>query len=219
MKRIAAAFFLTPLLASSMFGMLGVVAFPFMLSVSLLIAVPLFILLKGVRRLDWWHALLAGVLCGVSFAALDSAGSSLDRLVSPNNVYYVGLGAVVGFAFWWIGVFRNPALPFVARRFPWSSLLIVPIIALGFWVHHALRSSFHEGRVLAVLKEPAQASESGEVSVRLSDGLTVPAAFGNTWPRPMIVGKCFHVEQRWSTLRFRRVYELSGPFGAGGDIC
>jgi hypothetical protein len=35
----------------------------------------------------------------------------------------------------------------------------------------------------------------------------------------MVLGRCVQIGNRWSTLRVRRVYEVLGPFGAGGDDC
>ena len=200
-----------------MFGVWGLIVFPFMLVVTLLVALPLFFLLRRARWLEWWHALLAGAFCGLCFAAVNT--SDLDRFVNSNNVYFIGLGALIGFAFWWIGIFRNRAFPFVRASIPKSVVLVVPLVAGGLLMHQALRLNFYQGRVLTVLKEPSPPSTVGEVAVRLSSGSTVQAQFGNTWPRSMVAGKCFHLMERWSTLEMRRVYELASPFGGGVDDC
>lgn len=35
----------------------------------------------------------------------------------------------------------------------------------------------------------------------------------------MVLDPCVHLDNWWSTLRVHRVYEVLGPFGAGGDDC
>ena len=35
----------------------------------------------------------------------------------------------------------------------------------------------------------------------------------------MVLDPCVHLDNRWSTLRVHRIYEVLGPFGAGGDDC
>jgi hypothetical protein len=218
MTRIVAAFVLAPLLASVFFfRVFAIVAFPFMLVVTLVLAVPLFLLLRRVQRLSWWHALLAGAFCGLCVVLLSSFNP--DRLISRNNILFVGLGALAGTLFWWIGIFRNSSLPFISTRFPWSFLLVVPLAVAAFAAHQALEEEPDKGRVVAIVKEPSAESETGLASVRLSNGSIINAVLSSTWPLPMIEGKCVHLMNRWSTLRARRIYEVSVPFGAGFDDC
>ena len=225
MKRAIIALFLTPLLASIMFGMFALVVFPFMLVVTLFIALPLLLTLRKFEKLNWWHALLSGSFCGACYVAIDtllsyfSYAPNLDRLANSNNLLYVGLGAAVGFTFWWIGIFRNPAFPFVSPNFPRSIVVVLPLAVVAVLAHKTLQSTYHEGRVIAVLKNPHLVSGRGLVSVRLTEKSTVQADIGTTWPLSMVQGKCFHIEERWSTFRFHRVYELISPFGGDVDDC
>ena len=143
----------------------------------------------------------------------------IDQLVDSNNVSFVGLGAITGFVFWWFGIFRNNAFPFVDRRFPISVLSILPIAAAFAHVDRSLEPTFYQGRVISILAAPRANPRAGQASVRLTDGRVVRADLGDTWPTSMVLGRCVEVDNRWSTLRVRRVYEVLGPFGASGDDC
>jgi len=161
MRRALIALFVAPLLVSLMFGVFALLAFPVMVVVTVVLALPLFFLLRKAQWLRWWHAVLAGSLCGLCFAAANTLGvygGTLDRLVNSNNVYFVGLGALVGFVYWWLGIFRNPSFPFVPSSFPWSVALLIPVVVAGVAVHRSLQQTQHQGRALSVLREPADAS-------------------------------------------------------------
>jgi hypothetical protein len=220
MQRAMIAFVVAPLLGSMLFGVAAVVAFPFMLGITGGVAIPLFFLLRKHRRLEWWHALLAGSFCALCFVLVDliASGRNLDVLVSQNNILFIDLGALVGVVFWWIGIFRNPAFPFVSVNFPWSIFLVVPLAAGGFLAYQALQTTFDQGRVLAIVEEPSN-FEHGRVLVRLSSGSTVQADSGITWERSILVGRCFHLIERWSTFRAHRICELMSAFGGGVDDC
>ena len=222
MRRALFALFLSPLAASLCFGVLAVVVYPFMLFVTLCVALPLFVLFRKHGWLQWWHALLAGAIGGAFFVALDTALSGapdIDLLVNANNVYYVSIGMAIGLLFWWLGIFRNRSFPTVARTFPASFVAVLPFAVLIVLTQRSLTPTFHQGRILQVLVEPTAIPRIGQVSVRLSTGQTILADLSDTWPRPSVVGHCFHVDERWSTIRFRRIYELSSPFGGGVDDC
>ena len=172
MRRAIVGLFVAPLLASAMFGVFALIAFPIMLVITLLVAFPLFLVLRKSAKLNWWHALLAGAFCGACYIAIDTLLSylsyvpDLDRLANSNNVFYLSLGASIGFAFWWIGIFRNPAFPFVSRNFPRSVLVVLPLAAVGVLAHQSLQSNYHRGRVVAVLKDPYATTGRGVASVR-----------------------------------------------------
>ena len=223
MARAWIAIFLAPtLVAAALFGVPALLlALPVMLAITIVVAVPLFLLLKRRRHLTWWHAFLSGAFCGLCFPVLDwlLGGYVWPDPVTSRNVFYVGLGALIGTLFWWMGVFRNPSFPFVDRRFPASFLLIVPIAVGGVLLHKALRTTSHQGRVLTLLEKPTEKSRQGLAAVRLLDGSIVQAQFGDTWPPSTIDGKCFHLIEHWSTARFRRVYSLQVPYGGEVDDC
>jgi hypothetical protein len=222
MRRVAFALLLAPLPVSCMFGIGALIAFPMMVGISFALGLPLFCFLKKRERLEWWIALLAGGLCAMCFIALGdllSLSVDLDQLVDSTNVLFVSLGALTGFVSWWFGIFRNDAFPFVGRRLPLGALIILPIAAAVSHVEHSLEPIFYQGRVISILAAPSANPRAGQASVRLTGGRMVRADLGNTWPTSMVLGRCVQIGNRWSTLRVRRVYEVLGPFGAGGDDC
>lgn len=224
MTRALLALLLAPLLASVIFGPLWSAIFSIMLIVTILVALPLFLVLKRLKRLDWWHALVAGALCGVAFAAVDIrwSYSGLDQLVSGRNIFYIALGACIGLAYWWIGIFRNPTFSFVDTSLARSAIGVIVVVLLGSaaaQLGQVLQPTFHTGRVLAVLKEPESKFEIGRVAVRLSSGSTVEADLHDAWQRPGVEGKCFHLWEHWSTFRARRTYSLNSQFGGGINDC
>jgi hypothetical protein len=220
MIRVVAAVFISPLLVSLLFGQFFIIAYLFMLLVSVGGALPLFLLLSKLKRLDWWHAVVSGSLFGLFYAYFNT--SDLDNLLSQNNVVYIGLGAITGFVFWWIAVFRNPKFDFVSASFPVSSLLIVPIVGGLIFLNQFLRIENFRGRVLSIseINPYPIPSKKCTVSVRLSNGEKVSADFwGCDWPREDVVEKCFHLNERWSTLRFRFVYDISTRLGGNVNDC
>jgi len=220
MKRVWVAFFLAPFLVSAPFGVTGLIPLYFMLLVTVVLAIPLFFVFRRLQWLQWWHALLAGLFCALGFIAFDTlmTRGRLDFLISASNITLLGYGALVSLLFWWIGIFRNPAFPFVPHRAPISFALVIPLFLAGFAAREALSMSFHQGRVLSISK-PATDSGWGKASVRLTGGPIMEVDFTNTWPESMIVGKCFHLVNYWSTLRMRRVSELQSPFGGEVNDC
>ena len=222
MKRVLIAFFLAPLLVSIPLGVLALIAYPIMLVITLLFAAPLFFLLKRLRWLQWWHASLAGVFCGLCYILFDdymSQGINIDSLISSNNILYIGLGSFAGIIFWFSGIYKNPEFQFVAARFPLTILVVIPLVVVGYMAKEALQISNTQGRVVEILKEPKSRLQSGLALVRLTSGAKVEADLSNTWPSSMVEGKCFHLTHRWSTLRLHWVYKLSSPFGGGVDDC
>lgn len=230
MRRALTALILAPLLVSSIFGLAqsggttislltALIVLEVMLAVSLIFALPLLLLLKRIGRLEWWVALLAGGFCGMCFAVPLSYSPNIDRLVDPENVLYVRLGALTGFVFWWIGVFRNRAFPFVHRGFPIGVLLVLPLAVASACIQQSLEPVFYQGRVVAILVAPSASPRVGQASVRLTGGGVVRADLSNTWPSSMVLGQCVNLERRWSTLRARRIYEVDVPFGGGLDDC
>jgi hypothetical protein len=151
--------------------------------------------------------------------ALEGIRPDVDQLIDSNNVAFIGLGMLSGFVFWWVGVFRNAAFPFVDRRFPVSAALVAPLAVILVFLNHSLRQTFHQGRVVAIVSTPTSNPRAGQASVQMTGGGVIQADLSNTWPTSMIKGRCVHLEDRWSTLRFRRIYEVDGPFGGGVDDC
>jgi hypothetical protein len=145
------------------------------------------------------------------------SGLSWREPLTSNNVLYVGLGALIGTLFWWMGVFRNPSFPFVSRSFPLGFVLVIPLAIGGVLLNRWLQPIFHEGRVISIVEEAKGASHRGLATVRLSAERTVEAEFSDDWIDERIVGKGFHVSESWSTARFRRAYFLDAQFGGEGN--
>lgn len=223
MRRVWLAFILAPLVVSLSFGVFALITYPVMLAITFVFAVPLFFVLRRMHWLNWWHALLVGAACGAIYFILDAVLSGwfrVDRIATSNNVMCIGLGASVAILYWWIGIFRNPAFPYLNQRFPKAFLLVVPIAALLAMLHQSLQFHVDQGRVAKILQEPTnELDRDGRLIVRLSSGTSVEADYGKTWPPEMIEGKCVHVMERWSIVRSRSVWEVAGPFGGGVDAC
>jgi hypothetical protein len=226
MRRALIALVLAPLLVSGVFGIFALIAFPFMLLMAFAVALPLLFFFRRMGRLAWWHAVLSGAICAVCFIAFNALMTALtgirpdiDQLVDSNNVAFIRLGMLTAFVFWWMGVFRNAAFPYVDRRFPVTVVLVVPLAVIFVYLNHSLRQTYHQGRVIDIVVTPTANPRSGQASVQLTGGGVIQADLSNTWPTSMIRKRCVHLEDRWSTLRFRRVYQVDGPFGGGVDDC
>jgi hypothetical protein len=226
MRRTYIALLLAPLLVSAVFGIFALVAFPLMLLMTCVVALPLLPWLKRIKRLNWWITLTGGAVGALVYILLDTLTPltygvvpDIDRIIDSNNIAYLGLGMLTGFVFWWIGIFRNAAFPFVDRRFPVDAVLVAPLAVILVFLNHSLRQTFHQGRVVAIVSTPTINPRAGQASVKITGGSVIQADLSNTWPTPMINGRCVHLEYRWSTLRFRRIYQVDGPFGGGVDDC
>jgi hypothetical protein len=226
MRRMYIALFLAPLLVSGIFGIFALVAFPLMLLMTCVVALPLLLWFKRIERLNWWIALIGGAVSALVYILLNTLSPltygvtpDFDRLVNSNNIADLGLGMLTGFVFWWIGIFRNAAFPFVSRRFSISALIVLPLAWGCAYLNHSLRGTYAQGRVTSIDVPPTRNYRTGQATIQLTAGPVIRADLSNTWPSSMIQGRCVHVENRWSTLRLRRVYEVIGPFGGGVDNC
>ena len=219
MKRLVIAFIVSPILVGGIFGVYAIGALSVMLPITLLVAVPLFLMLRKIHCLEWWHSLIAGIVCGAALPLVGMATRptpDIDWLVTSNNLLYVGLGALVSQIFWWVGIFRNAAIPFVSHELPKAMLLLIPLIVGGDWAFKELRIKYYEGRVLSVLEEASPSTGKGHVAVRLKDGIVVDAIPADAWPGSVSVGTCVFLVNRWSASRLRRIYEA---FGGGSHDC
>lgn len=225
MRRTFIALVLAPLLVSCLFGIFALWAFPMMLVVTFVIALPLTLWFKHIRRLNWWIALVGGVICALCYIAFNSltplaygVAPNFDRLVNSNSASYLGLGMLTAFVFWWIGIFRNTAYPFVPRRFPFGALLAIPLILGCGWLNRSLMETYDQGRVTHIDVLPTKNQLPGEATVQLTHGPLVHADLSETWMADFD-GRCVHVEHRWSTHRFRRIYEVNSLFGGNVNDC
>jgi hypothetical protein len=217
--RVAAAFVLAPLLASAMYGPLGLlVVLPIALLVTAALATPLFFLFRRRGWLKWWQVGSAGLLSGLLFSVLFDWPTSdrFDAFGLQDALNFGGVGLLIAIAFWWIGVYRNSSLPAVPRSVPYAMLVLVPLAISGFLLYRSLYTSFAEGRIIAVSGQVP----SRQVSVRLSDGSLIETSLlHDTRPTDVLMNQCWHLMNHWSTTRFERVYSLMSPFGGGVNKC
>jgi hypothetical protein len=215
-KRAWSALVLASLLGCAFFGLLGIIAFPFMLGTS----AALFILFKARGWLQWWQTALGGFLGGVAWSLLFSATSSLEYFDSfslPNAIIWSGVGTVTAVFFWWLGLYRNSLFPNVDRAVPYAMLLLVPIAAGGLSLHRATNVvTFATGRITAVAGE----APTRRVTVRLSNGTIIQTELRNdSRPSSVLINQCWHLDNTWSLSERHRVYRLMAPFGGGVDDC
>jgi hypothetical protein len=109
----------------------NIVFYPFLfgvilvsVSITVVIAVPVFLFMRHKGWLQWGHALLAGMLAG-ALVTLLLGGNKADQVIA--------VGGAFGLLVWWVGVFRNPNFPGVSGRMPWSMGMVVPLAALWAW--------------------------------------------------------------------------------------
>lgn len=224
MVRSLVALFLSPLLVSLLFGVYVIIALPIMLVITLVVALPLFLVLRRLRWLQWWHACLAGFLCGLVFSAFywfSSPPYHVEYIGVRNVLFFVGLGAFIGLSFWWTGIFGNPYFPFVPLQVPRSMVLLIPIVVAGIWLHLRLEPQFIEGRVVTIVEQPHLNPErSGAVKLRLKNGSLVSGRLPIGLHTPSSIGQCFILGERWSITQLEKLYFLHAPrFGAGSDDC
>jgi hypothetical protein len=215
-KRAWVALIISSVLGCAFFGILGIIALPFMLGTS----AALFIVFKTRGWLQWWQATIAGILGGTTWSLLFSATSSweyLDSFGLPNAILWAGIGAATALLFWWLGLYRNIEFPRVNRAIPYAMILLVPVAVGGISIHRATNVvSFAQGRITEVIGE----APTRRVTVRLSNGKTVQTDFRND-PRPasLLINQCWHLDNTWSFVERHRVYHLMAPFGGGVDDC
>jgi hypothetical protein len=102
MRHALIALVLTPLLVSGSFGIFALIAFPFMLFMTIAVALPLLFFFRRIGRLAWWHAVSSGAICTMGFIAFSTLMTALagvrpdiHQLVDSNNVAFIALGMLV----------------------------------------------------------------------------------------------------------------------------
>jgi hypothetical protein len=215
-KRAWSALVFASLLGCAFFGLLSIIALPFILGTS----AALFIVFKARGWLQWWQTVLGGFLGGAVWSLLFSATSSFEYFDSfglPNAIIWAGIGTVTALFFWWLGLYRNGSFPDVDRAIPYAMLLLVPIAAGGVSLHRATNVlTFAQGRITGVAGE----APTRRVTVRLSNGTIVQTSFRNdSRPSSLLINQCWHLDDTWSLSERHRVYHLMAPFGGGVDDC
>ena len=67
MRRTYIALLLAPLLVSAVFGIFALLAFPLMLLMTCVVALPLLLWLKRIERLNWWIAVTGGAVSALVY--------------------------------------------------------------------------------------------------------------------------------------------------------
>ena len=190
-----------------------------MLTITAFIAAPLLFFCSRKEWLNWWQAVMVGLGCGALFTALFALATNaewVDRFGLKSALLYSGVGLIAALFFWWLGVFRNSAFPFVSRRLPYSMLLIIPVLAVGYFLHHSFQYETFSGRILSV----SENTQSRLTSVRLSSGVIVQVSFdGDDRPSSDLLNQCWHLSYHWSTKRLSNVYTFDSPFGGNVNDC
>jgi hypothetical protein len=165
MKRALIALFSIPLLCSAFFGVFAFIAAPIMLVVTAVIALPIFLILKRLNWLAWWHSCISGGVCGAVVALVYwCIGVLVYWKVSPSyhieyigaqvTLFFVSLGSFIGLFFWWAGIFRNDGLPTTTVTFPLSMIVLIPITALAAWAYLRMEPHFVDCRAFHILGNP-----------------------------------------------------------------
>jgi len=224
MKRALLALFLAPILGGMLYGFFAMFAIPVMVAIAVVVALPMFFLLRHLQWLQWWFAAIAGALCGLAFAPIywfTSPPYHVEYIGIRNVLLFVGTGFSVGPLSLRIDIFRNRAFPYVSGRAPISMLLVLPIAVAAVWVYERLEPHLTSGRAIALLRAPQSAPEqSGRVQLRLPDGALVVARLPRDYGQMSVVGQCFSLSERWAVTQSEKLYFIHSPkLGSKYDDC
>lgn len=217
MGRVVLAFVLAPVPVSFLYGPIGLAVLPIAWVMTVMVAVPLFLLFKKFGWLRWWHAALVGLLSGVILSLLFNVDNParLDAFGLDDALNFGGVGTLMALVFWWLGLYRNAVFPAAPRSVPYTMLVLIPLVIVGVQLHRSFDPTFADGRIVGVKGDlPAR-----DVTVRLSNGAVVKTQLHDSRPTDQLMNQCWHLMNHWSTWRFKRVYSLESPFGGGGNDC
>lgn len=205
-KRVLAGWLIAPLVAFVFWGSWSILVVPVIYLVMLLIGLPVLRYCYGRGWLQWWYALIAGCLAGLPVAAFYyvSTDAYHVELAGPRIFLILqSYGAVVGFLFWWIAVFRNPKFPQRSTNWP---LLVISVALLSYIAWSAI-SRFEITKVFGKI---AGMPSSRQVSLGLADGTVVEARYPDE-ARPR-TGESREVGaySRLPMLSDKRLYWLNG---------
>lgn len=210
--RVAFAFLFAPALAAvAMLVLSRSDAFTFivmiivMALVTVMLAVPMFVLLRAMGWLQWPHALLAGTVCGV-----------LGGMFVGGPFIYGAFGGAIGLLFWWLAVFRNPDYPAVSRKLPLLMVGVIPLGMLWFWYAGQVGSRYTVARLVEAPVVTEANWDSARVRIQLPDGSTVPARLGGFIPKRLEINTCFAVTSRRDPLLLKRRYVVEHHAGRYG---
>ncbi|MEM8681962.1 MAG: hypothetical protein AAGF72_00945 [Pseudomonadota bacterium] len=213
---------IVPFLTSFYFQDLQFIALPIIMVFTVVCVLPLFFIMRQSQALEWWHVAPAGVLLSLpaAYIYLKLMHTGPDDMHGP-AVYLtiLGLSVAASIAFWWGGVFRNPALPFVSRRWPYEMLLVAPL-SFALWQYQkALIPDRTMGCIVS--KETAQrptASRYNRVGVQLATGEIVFVSTTQGYANEGAVDECAFVPRRKTLTLQGFHYATYNTWSQGCDL-
>lgn len=180
LHRATIGFFVAPLAAAALLaitiGNTGVAGFSLMIlyPVMLILVLPVFLLFRKLKWLRWWHACVVGGVAALLVAPdVDFRISRVDAEEISSAIAYLSVGFGAAFVFWCIAVFREPAYPYLSRRFPIPPLVLgIVLVIAGVYLRVMLEPQFLQGKITALL--PADHGQP-RAMVKLDDGVPVQA--------------------------------------------
>lgn len=182
MSRVVIAFLITPLLASIALAITSfqgawlffgpIFTYPLMLVVGL----PIFLLFRKLKWLQWWHAAGMGLLVALAFTWLwDKSGNPYHiEIYGPSEAgLWLTMGYMTATLFWFIGLYRNEDYPYVLSRLALISIFPLALLIGGTaYLQYAVSTHNVKGTITALL-EPVH--KKPMVRIDLGDGKTVDA--------------------------------------------
>lgn len=180
LHRATIGLFVAPLAAAALLaitiGNTGIAGFSLMIlyPVTLVLVLPVFLLFRRFKWLRWWHACVVGGVAALLVAPdVDFRISRIDAEEISSAIAYLSVGFGAAFVFWCIAVFREPAYPYLPRRFPILPLVLgIVLVAAGARLRVMLEPQFLQGKIAALL--PADHGQP-RATVQLDDGAPVQA--------------------------------------------
>lgn len=222
MRRVVTAFLFAPLIAILAVGisvgnagLATFVTFFFVYPLTLILAFPLFLLFRRLRWLQWWHAAAAGTLVtAIIVLNLVEPYGGWNHLGAEDLaqiVLYTSTGYDVALIFWFIGIFRNLAYPYVSPRLPIAASLIgIVVIPINVYLRIVLEPVAMEGQIIALL--PANHGEP-QAEVRLDSGVTIQASM--LCYSSYAKGNKVRLDYRRKSFLFKDQYELTDVIPSG----
>lgn len=209
-KRVRMGMFLAPLIAGLMWKAAALFVVPITVVLVMVVGLPLLERLKKRGSIQWWHAVLVGLVTGGAVTILYwlSADRFHFEIAGPENAaWIVAYGAAVAFLFWIIAIFNNPI--FLQRRTIWP-LLVVTVGLLGWGVLH-FTSRLEVGKAQGIVRSsPEVKAGLGYVSIELKDGSMASARVDGETAQRIRVGREVSMHTRLAVASENKLYWLSG---------
>lgn len=212
MQRVIASFLFIPLLLSSFYSSIFIVIYPVFLIVTLLIALPLFLACHHLRWLNWWHAVIVGLICAAVGIYIDIGSNPVRaEIYGPASaILFAGLGIAGGFLFWWFALYRNPHFPEIPRRIPSNMLILIPIAVIGGIAYSKVTPFDVQGRLLMSSKASIQSAlKDSTAQIRLPSGKVVSAKITDDSQIPNLPYVCVQLMGRNSLTSDNDYYWVS----------